>query len=74
MSLIFDLGKIFYLNLPNPQLEIGYYLYINGAKVQFQDLTLIGDPIYNKGDEKKWYKNLPKVDHAMQKLLVLPFY
>ena len=65
---------ILLLNIPNPKLEIGYYLIMNGTKIKLQDLELIGDTIYNKGDEKKWYKNLPKVDHAMQKLLVLPFY
>ena len=65
---------LFYFHLPAPKTSLGYYVKMNDTVAQFQDLIFNGDTIYDKGDENKWHKILPKIKHAMHKLLILPFY
>ena len=67
-------GQLLYFHQPGPKSSVGYYATIDGTNAQFAELMLTGDSIYDEGDEKKWNKRLPKVDHALQKLLILPFY
>ena len=75
MKLIFIcVGQLFYFHQPGPKANFGYHVILNDANAQLQEVTLSGDSIYDESDEKKWLKQLPKVDHAMQKLLILPFY
>ena len=75
LKLIFIcVGQLFYFHQPGPKSNFGYYVTINEANAKLQEVTLSGDSIYDESDENKWLKKLPKVDHAMQKLLILPFY
>ena len=67
-------GQLFYFHQPGPKSNFGYYVTIDDANAQLQEVISSGDSIYDESDEKKWLKQLPKVDHAMQKLLILPFY
>ena len=59
---------------PNQNEEFGHQLLIENSTVQFEPLMKYGDKSYVKGNKAKWLEILPKMRHAEQKLLVLPYY
>lgn len=61
-----------YLNFPNEEEVLGYFMLLSNTKMHFKPLETVGEKVFREGEKKSWMEPFPKL--TTHKLLVLPFY